>query len=135
MPLFIELGWMTIEHRIIYHKCLLIFKCLKNEAPSYLTEKVTYVSENNPYQLRNVVNGDLCVPKSRTELFKKSFSYSGPCLWNSLPTSIRTAQSTTVFKYKLKGYCPPTLRRRGTIVMGIVRPSVRPSVCPELVSR
>ena len=60
------------------------------------------MSENNPYQLRNVVNGDLMVPKARTELFKKSFIYSGPCAWNGLPQSIRNTQSLIVFKEKLK---------------------------------
>ena len=95
---------MTIENRITYHKCVLIFKCLNNEAPLYLSEKVSYISENNPYQLRSVVNGDLCVPKSRTELFKKSFSYSGPLLWNNLPISVRNAKSSMMFKIKLKSY-------------------------------
>ena len=32
-PLFKQLGWMTIEQRIKYHKYLLVSKCLKNEAP------------------------------------------------------------------------------------------------------
>jgi hypothetical protein len=32
-PLFKQLGWMSIEQRIKYHKYLLVSKCLKNEAP------------------------------------------------------------------------------------------------------
>ena len=43
IPLFKKLGWMKIEHRILYHKCLLIFKCLRKEAPSYLSEKISRV--------------------------------------------------------------------------------------------
>ena len=38
-PLFKQLGWMSIEQRIKYHKYLLVSKCLKNEAPVYLKKK------------------------------------------------------------------------------------------------
>ena len=112
MPLFSKLGWMTIEDRIQYHKCLLVFKCQKGEAPSYLNNKILYVSENNPYQLRNVVNGNLYVPKPRTEMFKKSFSYSGPFLWNNLPISIRNVPSINAFKEKLKMHFSNKLRKQ-----------------------
>ena len=101
-PLFQKLGWMRIEDRILYHKCILIFKCLQNNAPSYLKEKISLVSENNPYQLRNVINGDLKVPMVRNELYKKSFSYSGPYIWNNLPNSIRSVKTISAFKEKLK---------------------------------
>jgi hypothetical protein len=37
--LFKQLGWMTIEQRIKYHKYLLVSKCLKNEAPVYFKKK------------------------------------------------------------------------------------------------
>jgi hypothetical protein len=39
-PLFKQLGWMTIEQRIKYHKYLLVSKCLINEAPVYLKNKI-----------------------------------------------------------------------------------------------
>ena len=103
-PLFKKLGWLTVYNRITYHKCVLIFKCLNDEAPSYLVEKINYVSQSNPYQLRNTVNGDLCVPKSKTELFKKSFCFSGPSTWNNLPVSVRNSKSIGVFKNKLKDH-------------------------------
>ena len=37
-PLFKQLGWMSIEQRIKYHKYLRVSKCLKNEAPVYLKQ-------------------------------------------------------------------------------------------------
>ena len=104
LPLIKKLGWMKIEHRILYHKCLLTFKCLHNLAPVYLTEKVTPVSRNNPYQLRNVLHEELYVPRANTELFKKSFYYSGPYEWNNLPYSLRDIKSISSFKEKLKLY-------------------------------
>ena len=78
LPLFKKLGWMTVENRILYHKYLLAYKCIKKEAPLYLCKNFRPISESNPYVLRNVAQGNLIVPKSKTELFKNSFAYSGP---------------------------------------------------------
>ena len=104
LPLFKKLGWMTVEDRIRYHKYLLTYKCIKKEAPSYLYKNFRFISESNPYVLRNVAQGNLNVPKSKTELFKNSFNYSGPQLWNNLPTVIRNAPSLNIFKNKIKDF-------------------------------
>ena len=79
-PLFKQLGWMSIEQRIKYHKYLLVSKCLKNETPIYFKNKIQYLSDRNLYSLRNVVSEKLHIPKAKTELFKKTFTYSGPKL-------------------------------------------------------
>jgi hypothetical protein len=42
---------------------------------------------------QNVASEKLHIPKAKTELFKKTFTYSGPKLWNELPFSIRQASS------------------------------------------
>ena len=77
---------------------------MKKDAPSYLVNKFNFVSENNPYTLRNATNGNLKVPKVKTELYKKSVSYSGPILWNNLPQSICNTPSLNTFKVKIKNY-------------------------------
>jgi hypothetical protein len=73
-PLFKQLGWMSIEQRIKYHEYLFISKCLKNEASVYLRNKIQYLSDKNPYSLRNVVSEKLQIPKTKTEMFKKTFA-------------------------------------------------------------
>jgi hypothetical protein len=50
------MGWLSIEQRIKYNKSLLVSKCAKNEAPIYLKNKIQYLSDRNPYSLRNVVS-------------------------------------------------------------------------------
>ena len=62
---------MNIEQRIKYHKYLPVSKCLKNEAPVYLKNKIQYFSDRNPYSLRNVVSEKLQIPKAKTELLRK----------------------------------------------------------------
>ena len=78
---------MKIEERIKYHKYILTFKYIKQEIPSYLSNTLSYVSETNSYAVRNARNGNLNIPKTKTELFKTSFAYTVPFLWNCLPTS------------------------------------------------
>ena len=49
------------------------------------------------YTLRDLTN-KLAVPKPHTNYLKKSFSYSGAILWNSLPKELRQAKSLEIFK-------------------------------------
>ena len=60
------------------------------------------MSDRNPYSLRDVVIEKLQIPKAKTELFKKTFTYSGPKLCNELSFSIRQASSHNAFKTKVK---------------------------------
>ena len=45
----------------------------------------------------------LALPQPRTDYVRKSFSYSGAALWNSLPTDIRVSK-TGEFKTKLSNF-------------------------------
>ena len=77
---------------------------MRMEAPMYLVQKFKLKSDNNPYSLRGVTQGNLIVPKPKAELFKKSFAYSGSVLWNGLPHTMRKAQNTFTFKQSIKKY-------------------------------
>ena len=74
----------------------------KNEAPVYSKNKLQYLSDRNPYSLRNVASEKLQIPKAKTDLFKKTFTYSEPKVWNELPFSLRQASSHNAFKTKVK---------------------------------
>jgi hypothetical protein len=62
------------------------------------------MSDRNPYSLQNVASEKLQIAKAKTELFKKTFTYSRPKLWNELPFSIRQASSHNAFKTKVKSH-------------------------------
>ena len=42
------------------------------------------------------------VPRTRTKLGERAFSWAGPTAWNKLPVSIRTDNDTKSFKRNLK---------------------------------
>ena len=73
-------------------------------APSYL-QNLLVVNRGGQRTLRsNATNGPvLIIPRTKRKTFAdRSFSVSGPVLWNQLPSTIREVQNTDIFKRKLK---------------------------------
>ena len=77
-------------------RALMVYNSLNGLVPEYLSSKFVKRDETH-YSLRDSVN-KLFVPFPRTNFMKKSFSYSGAVLWNSLPCNVREAKSLTQFK-------------------------------------
>ena len=75
----------------------MVYKCLNDLAPDYLSEMFVDRSSITNYALRDTSN-KLALPLPRTNYLKNSFSYSGAILWNSLPDEIRQASSLHKFK-------------------------------------
>ena len=91
-----QLRWQTFEERQIYNTSKLTYKCIKGDVPFYLQNYFTFRSAVQNYNLR--CNSDVMVPHPNKEIFKKSFSYHGAKVWNSLPTNLKMAESTVHFK-------------------------------------
>ena len=53
-------------------------------APSYISDLIHFQSSEF-YNLRSIGNNDMMILRHDIELFKRSFQYSGPQLWNNLP--------------------------------------------------
>ena len=98
--LFWALGWRKLCHQRLDKKSVMMYKTLNGMTPEYL--RSSFVFRNNlNYHLRNTEN-TLTLPQPRTDYLKKSFSYSGAQLWNSLPIELRQATSLNDFKTKLR---------------------------------
>ncbi len=54
-------------------------------APDYIKDAIFSVSNVHNAIYRSFCSGDLYVPRPNLEIFKKSFFYNGPLVWNSLP--------------------------------------------------
>ena len=74
-------------------KAKTMFKTLKGDAPYYLQN--LFSARGTVYNLRNW-EIKLNLPKPRTNYLKRSLSYSGALLWNSLPQYIRRLSSLTL---------------------------------------
>ena len=66
-----RLHWLPIQQRLEYKICLLIFKCLHQTAPVYLTVMSDPVSASASRRshLRSAARGYLAVPRSRTTTY------------------------------------------------------------------
>ena len=102
--MFQELRWLSFPKRIQYHTCVMVFKSLSGLAPEYLTNLLTKPSDTNGRILRSNQNEMLKIPFSKTKCYDKSFSVTGPRLWNSLHLELRQSSRLKSFKKTLKSY-------------------------------
>ena len=100
-----ELNWYKLSLNRKKHKAILMYKTINKSVPQYLQD--LFSLRSCPYSLRDNEN-KLFVPKPRTDYLKRSFSYDGAVLWNSLPTQLRSAQSLSVFKRGLNNWLAST---------------------------
>lgn len=96
--LFSELRWMTFSQRVVFQKAIMMFKIMNNQAPSYLLNNFILSSDVHTRILRSSSDFQLYTPRPNTEQFRKSFVYSGSCIWNGLPDYIKSATSVNHFK-------------------------------------
>ena len=77
--------WLPVAECIKFKISVLTFNALKTGKPTYLFELLqTY---EPPRSLCSSSAGLLAVPDIRSSLGRRSFAYTAPQLWNSLPAS------------------------------------------------
>ena len=83
---------LPLSSRLMCNKAHFEHKFVSGRAPIYLSTKslINQSSRNSSRKLN--------VPIPRIDLFKSSLVYSGPALWNSLPSALRLPDSPSVFK-------------------------------------
>lgn len=102
-----RLKWLSIRLRRNWHILSLLYSILFNPVtPHYLKERFMFLGESNSnsYSLRSTDNLQLIIPTHSSSFYSKSFSVQAVRLWNSLPTSIRCAQSLPIFKNLVKAH-------------------------------
>ena len=99
-PLRRSLHWLPISFRIQFKINCLTYKILSTEQPSYL---FTLLSRAAPTRtLRHNKGLLLSVPRVKTKMGARGFSACAPTLWNSLPLSVRSANTLLSFRKGLK---------------------------------
>ena len=98
------LHWLPIKYRIIYKICMLTHHATHHSQPDYLHTLLTPYTSSRPIRL--CLKYTLVIPDLRNVSIKqnRAFSISAPIAWNRIPYNIRSIQSTTLFKNKLKTY-------------------------------
>ena len=104
---FRSLHWLPVRQRIKFKISVLVFKCLHGQAPAYLS--CLLHTQNSRPGLRSSTSANLAptltVPFHKNKTFlDRSFAYSGPYIWNSLPPDVRNCENVQTFKKHLKTF-------------------------------
>ena len=92
-----------MKERIVYKLMLLTYKCLNDQAPSYLSELITIKEQSRT--LRSNATTVLQRHFVNTVTYgQRSFHFAAPELWNQLPIHVRNADSLSQFKSSLKSH-------------------------------
>ena len=95
-----EMRIMSLQKQLEYNNGLFMYRLLSNEAPEYISNLYTHT----PARYSNSRNYHLSLPRPRIDIFKTSISFSGTYLWNNLPLTVRSCQSLSSFKRKLRAH-------------------------------
>ena len=79
-----------------------MYKVVNVIAPQYIRDifqlRADTLTNNS---LRSVSNNNFTIPMPRTSLFKDSLSYSGPVIWNAIPSDVKNASAINDFTLKM----------------------------------
>jgi len=81
------LHWLSVQQKIEYKMCVLVYKCLHQSAPIYLSEFCIQVAASaKRTHLRSAVHSNLIISYCRTKRYgQRSFASSGSARCCSLP--------------------------------------------------
>ena len=90
------LGWPNLETIRKRNKSILVFKCLNDLVPQYLSD---YFNRNHSFHSYNTCRReDIHPSRPKLSLGKRTFTHSGAILFNSLPETYKRVASLEAFK-------------------------------------
>ncbi len=89
-----DLNWKNLDQKLYYNESAVMYKTLNDMAPRYLTKR--FENKETKYDMRNKCT--LKMDRPKTEYKKRSFTYRGAKLWNSLDINVKNATSLPSFK-------------------------------------
>ena len=101
-PLFRQLNTLNIYSLNKYQNAVFVFKCIKGNAPSSFATMFQTNSKIHKYNTRNSLK--LHIWNIDKQYMQQSVRYTGPTVWNSLPSSLTQYVYLNSFKKNLKIY-------------------------------
>ena len=95
--------WLPIKFRIIYKLWVLMHLVRVGRSPAYLSDTMTSVADlPGRERLRSSSSFRNELPRFKIKFGERSFLFSGPKAWNSLPSNLQELTNTDTFKKLLK---------------------------------
>ena len=99
---FSPLNGLALGINPLFNDLVMEYKCLKNLTPGYLHGRFQYRAKTNQRVARQ--NNDLTLPRYRLATGRKTYTYRGAKLYNSIAKDIRDAGNLNVFKKRIFQY-------------------------------
>ena len=101
-----ELHWLPVKSRIKFKILVLVFKCLRGEAPECLMDLLERCTKQTHNLRSSNIKDRLVIPRTvrRQTFAARSFSVAGLTLWNKLPNHIKNSNCLDIFKKNLKTF-------------------------------
>ena len=97
-----QLHWLPMRSRVDFKLAALCYEAYKLQQPSYLAYLLS--SYQQPHDLRSTGLDLLSTQASSTTIGARRFSCAAPAIWNTSPISVRSADTLTCFRSRLKTY-------------------------------
>ena len=96
-----KMNTVSLSDKRIQTMLVMVYKCLSGLAPAYI--RSFFHERDSVYNLRGARK--LYVPRSRTTTFGlHSCKHLATTAWNKLPDHVRTAETVTAFRSKIKNF-------------------------------
>ena len=74
-----------------------MYKVVHDMVPQYIKDLFQLRADTVPDTSRSVSNQNFYIPKPNISFFKNSLSYSGPVIWNTIPSDMKNSSPINTF--------------------------------------
>ena len=100
-----QLKILSFDQNVFLNKAKTMYKVANGLIPRYIIDLFQSRADSLPNtSLRSVSNQNFTIPKPKCSLYKESLSYSGPVIWNSIPTEIKKSSTIKAFTNTLRAW-------------------------------
>ena len=94
-----ELGWRNIDDMVTERDLHTMYRLTHDESgPELLRSRITSRADISTRETRATDDGQLEVPRARTELARRSFFIRAVKAWNEMPADVRCSPTMSIFK-------------------------------------
>ena len=100
-----QLKILSFDQNVFLNKAKTMYKVANGLIPRYIIDLFQSRADSLPNtSLRSVSNQNFTIPKPKCTLYKESLSYSGPVIWNAIPTEIKKSSTINAFTNTLRAW-------------------------------
>ena len=98
-----KLNILSLDQNIFVNKAKTMYTVANGLVPQYIVDLFQSRADTLPNtSLRSVSNYNSRIPQPKCSLYKESLTYSGPVIWNAIPTDIKKSSTINAFVNQLR---------------------------------